>query len=195
RLRRSLLATLMTSIGVPFINAGDERGRSQKGNNNAYCQDNELSWIDWSQCDADMLTFTRQVIALRQSTPELRRTHFFDGAFSLVSGMPDVAWLEGNGSLLCHDEWHDPKRTLFGALLAAAAPLVFLFNRGDLPQKFVIPGSEDSHWQLVYDTSLNQAFPTDQPPLIPGASCLPLKAHSLVCLRLSKGPLGLTLVC
>jgi isoamylase len=195
RLRRSLLATLMTSIGVPFINAGDERGRSQKGNNNAYCQDNELSWIDWSQCDADMLTFTRQIIALRQSTPELRRTNFFDGAFSPVSGMPDVAWLEGNGSLLCHDEWHDPKRTLFGALLAAASPLVFLFNRGDLPQKFVIPGSEESHWQLVYDTSLNQAFPTDQPPLIPGASSLPLKAHSLVCLRLSKGPLGLTLVC
>jgi isoamylase len=195
RLRRSLLATLMTSVGVPFINAGDERGRSQKGNNNAYCQDNELSWIDWTQCDEDMLTFTRQIIALRRSTPELKRTTYFDGTFSPVSGIPDVAWLEGNGSLLCHDEWHDPSRTLFGALLAASSPLVFLFNRGDLPQGFIVPGTKDSHWQLVYDTAQSTAFPTDEPPLIPGASSFPLKAHSLVCLRLAKGMLGLNLAC
>ena len=195
RLRRSLLATLMTSVGVPFINAGDERGRSQRGNNNAYCQDNELSWIDWTHFDEDMLNFTRQIIALRQSTPELKRTTYYDGAFNPVSGMPDVAWLEGNGSLLCHDEWHDPSRTLFGALLAASSPLVFLFNRGDLPQNFVVPGSQDSHWQLVYDTSLSAAFPTDTLPLISGATNLPLKAHSVVCLRLAKGMLGLQLAC
>jgi glycogen operon protein len=185
----------MTSVGVPFISAGDERGRSQKGNNNAYCQDNELSWIDWTQCDEDMLKFTRQIIALRQSTPELKRTTYFDGAFSPVSGMPDVAWLEGNGSLLCHDEWHDPSRTLFGALLAASSPMLYLFNRGDLPQSFVVPGSQDSHWQLVYDTSLSAAFPTEILPLISGASSLPLKAHSIVCLRLERGTLGLELAC
>jgi isoamylase len=195
RLRRSLMATLMTSVGVPFINAGDERGRSQKGNNNAYCQDNELSWIDWTQCDEDMLAFTRQIIALRQSTPELRRSQFFDGAFSPISGMPDVAWLEGNGSLLCHDEWHDPSRTLFGALLAAASPLVFLFNRGDLPQDFIIPGTAETKWGIVYDTAQSPAFPAKKMPLILGGSALPLKAHSLVCLHLAKGPLGLTLAC
>jgi glycogen operon protein len=194
-LRRSLLATLMTSVGVPLINAGDERGRSQKGNNNAYCHDNELNWIDWTQCDEDMLKFTRQIIALRQSTPELKRTRYFDGAFSPVSGIPDVAWLEGNGSLLCHDEWHDPSRTFFGALLAAPSPLVFLFNRGDIPQHFVIPGTQDSHWQLVYDTSQTNAFPAEPLPLILGASSLSLKAHSILCLRLAQGTLGLQMAC
>jgi glycogen operon protein len=142
-----------------------------------------------------MLTFTRQIIALRQSTPELKRTTYFDGTFSPVTGMPDVAWLEGNGSLLCHDEWHDPSRTLFGALLAAASPLVFLFNRGDLPQGFIVPGTKDSLWQLVYDTAQSTAFPIDAAPLIHGASSFPLKAHSLVCLRLAQGMLGLNLAC
>ncbi len=195
KLRRSLMATLMTSVGVPFINAGDERGRTQQGNNNAYCQDNDLSWIDWSVCDDEMLDFTRRIIALRQSTPELRRTQFFDGAFSPITGMPDVTWLEGQGTLLCHDEWHDPSRTMFGAMLAADPPLVFLFNRSDLPQTFVLPGDASRHWTLVYDTAQSPAFPAGDNPPLPGGSMHPLRAHSLVCLRLSAGRLGLSLAC
>lgn len=196
RLRRSLMATLMTSVGVPFINAGDERGRTQKGNNNAYCQDNELSWIDWKSCDEEMLDFTRRIIALRRQTPELKRTEFFNGAFSPVTGMPDVAWLEGNGSLLCHDEWHDPSRTHFGALIAADPPLVFFFNRSDLPQTVVLPSDATSLWSIVYDTAQSPAFVTEESSTpLPGGGPLPLKAHSLVCLRLSKGRLGLKLAC
>jgi glycogen operon protein len=196
RLRRSLMATLMTSVGVPFINAGDERGRTQKGNNNAYCQDNELSWIDWKSCDEEMLDFTRRIIALRRQTPELKRTEFFNGAFSPVTGMPDVAWLEGNGSLLCHDEWHDPSRTHFGALIAADPPLVFFFNRSDLPQTVVLPSDATSLWSIVYDTAQSPAFVTEESSMpLPGGGPLPLKAHSLVCLRLSKGRLGLKLAC
>ncbi len=192
---RSLMATLMTSIGVPFINAGDERGRSQKGNNNAYCQDNDLSWIDWTNCDEDMLDFTRRVISLRRNTPELKRSQYFDGAFNPVSGMPDVVWLEGQGTRLCHDEWHDPSRNIFGAMISADPPLVYLFNRGDLTQAFILPGDDSTLWSTVYDTAQSPAFPTEVTPGLNGGSALPLKAHSLVCLKLSGGRLGLTLVC
>lgn len=194
RLRRSLLATLMTSVGVPFLMAGDERGRTQKGNNNAYCQDNELSWIDWSQADEEMLAFTRQLIALRRQAPELRRREFFDGIVNPLTGLPDVAWLEGQGTLLCHHEWHDPSRTLFGALLSAASPMVFLFNRGDLPQSFLLPGDEEVTWSIIYDTAQSPAFVEDAAAMS-GGGAFPLKSHSMVCLRLMSGTLRLLLAC
>lgn len=195
RLRRSLLATMMTSLGVPFLTAGDERGRTQKGNNNAYCQDNELSWVDWAQTDAEMLNFTQQIIRLRQTTPELRRRDFFDGVFNPVSGLPDVSWLEGQGTLLCHDEWHDPARTIFGALVDAKVPLLFLFNRGDLPQSFLLPGAGEVQWRLVYDTALTPAFVTESSSVHHGGVDFPLQSHSVVCLKLASGDLRLLLAC
>jgi glycogen operon protein len=188
---RSLMATLMTSVGVPFINAGDERGRTQQGNNNAYCQDSEISWVDWSACDEQMLDFTRRVIALRRSTPELRRTQFFDGAYNPVTGLPDVVWLEGQGSLLCHDEWHDSSRTVFGAIISADPPLVFLFNRGETPQVFMLPGDAQCRWETVYDTARNPSFPIGDELPLQGGRNHALKAHSLVCLRLAAGRLEL----
>jgi glycogen operon protein len=192
---RSLMATLMTSVGVPFINAGDERGRTQQGNNNAYCQDSEISWVDWSTCDEQMLDFTRRIIALRRSTPELRRTHFFDGAYNPVTGLPDVVWLEGQGSLLCHDEWHDPSRTVFGAIISADPPLVFLFNRGEMPQVFKLPGDAQCRWDIVYDTARSPSFPNGAELLLQGGRHHLLKAHSLVCLRLAAGRLELPVAC
>jgi glycogen operon protein len=185
------MATLMTSVGVPFINAGDERGRTQQGNNNAYCQDSEISWVDWSACDEQMLDFTRRVIALRRSTPELRRTQFFDGAYNPVTGLPDVVWLEGQGSLLCHDEWHDSSRTVFGAIISADPPLVFLFNRGETPQVFMLPGDAQCRWETVYDTARNPSFPIGDELPLQGGRNHALKAHSLVCLRLAAGRLEL----
>jgi glycogen operon protein len=192
---RSLMATLMTSVGVPVINAGDERGRTQQGNNNAYCQDSEISWVDWSACDEQMLDFTRRIIALRRSTPELRRTHFFDGAYNPVTGLPDVVWLEGQGSLLCHDEWHDPSRTVFGAIISADPPLVFLFNRGEMPQVFKLPGDAQCRWDIVYDTARSPSFPNGAELLLQGGRHHLLKAHSLVCLRLAAGRLELPVAC
>ncbi len=188
RLRRSLMATLMTSIGVPFINAGDERGRTQKGNNNAYCQDNELSWLDWSTCDEAMLDFTRRIIALRKEHPSLRRTQYFDGVMNPTTGLADVTWLEGDASLLCHEEWHDPKRAFFGALMDGSPPLLLLFNRGELPQKFLLPGSEETLWSVVFDTSLPAGFIEADSRLIEGGVAFQIKASTLVCLRLNEGP-------
>jgi glycogen operon protein len=195
RLRRSLMATLLTSVGVPFITAGDERGRSQNGNNNAYCQDNALSWMDWSACDAEMLAFTRSMIALRRAHPEFRRVEFFDGQWSPVTGLPDVAWLEGNGSLLCHDEWHDPSRVTFGALLSGHPPFVLIFNGGGLPCEFVLPGNEDTHWTLTFDTGESPAFPTELLPTIQGGAAFTVNGHSVVCLRITSGGIGLAQVC
>ena len=188
RLRRSLLATLLTSVGVPFINAGDERGRSQKGNNNAYCQDNDLSWIDWSVCDEEMLDFTTRIIALRKSLVSLRRTQFFDGQINPTTGLADVSWLEGDASMLCHEEWHDPKRSFFGALLDGQPSLLMLYNRGDLPQSFVLPGSAETVWSVVFDTSMVPGFVEPDSRLIEGGVPFQIKASSMACLQLNEGP-------
>jgi len=187
RLRRSLMATLMTSIGIPFINAGDERGRTQKGNNNAYCQDNDLSWMDWSTCDVEMLEFTKQIIAFRKSMNSLRRAHFFNGSVDPSTGLADVTWLEGDASMLCHDEWHDPRRSFFGALLDGKPALLLLFNRGDLPQTFALPGDKDTLWSVIFDTGMSPAFVPVDSRRHEGDSPFQIKASSMACLRLIKG--------
>lgn len=187
RLRRSLLATLMTSVGVPFLCAGDEIGRTQHGNNNAYCQDNPGSWLDWKHADPEMLEFSRRLIDLRRRTPAFRRRQFFDGQMNPGSGLPDVTWLAGGGELLCHEEWHDPARAVFGALLDAAPPLLLLFNRGSEAREFRLPGSRKTAWSVVFDTSRSPAFPATETPQA-GDADFPLPGHSLVCLRLRRGP-------
>ncbi len=191
RLRRSLLATLFTSIGVPFITAGDERGRTQRGNNNAYCQDNEISWLDWAHCDEEMLSFTQQIIAFRKKHPEFHRAEFFNGQWNPVTGLPDVAWLDGKGHLLSHDQWHDPARTCFGALVSGQPPQVLIFNRGPLAAEFILPGTAETQWTLVFDTGEIPAFPAELLPPTEGGSAFPVNGHSLVCLRVSSGGIGL----
>jgi glycogen operon protein len=194
RLRRSLMATLLTSVGVPFITAGDERGRTQRGNNNAYCQDNEISWLNWAACDEEMLSFTRQMIAFRARHPEFHRADFFDGKWSPVTGLPDVAWLDGAGGLLSHDQWHDPGRACFGALISGHPPQVLIFNRSPLACDFTLPGTAETLWTLVFDTGETPAFPTELLPPLEGGAAFPVNGHSLVCLRVSSGGIGLTRV-
>lgn len=188
RLRRSLMASLMTSVGVPFINAGDERGRTQQGNNNAYCQDSKLSWMDWTECDAEMLDFTRKLIALRKSIGSLHRSQFFDGVPHPQTTLADVTWLEGDSSLLCHDEWHNPKRCSFGALLDGEPPLLLLFNRGDQAQNFSLPGDGKTVWSTVFDTSLVPGFAKSGALRFKGGKTWPIKPNSMACLRLEQGP-------
>jgi isoamylase len=195
RLRRSMLATLMTSVGVPFVTAGDELGRTQHGNNNAYCQDNEISWVDWSQADAEMLDFTQRVIALRKAHPELRRRQFFDGQIDPSTGLADVTWLDGTGGLLCHEEWHDPERKIFGAVLRCQLPWLFLFNQGELPQLFHLPTGRDVHWRLIYDTGDSPPFADRQTALIPGGDKFTLNGSTVVCLQLAAGKLKLPQSC
>ncbi len=121
RVKRNLLATLAFSQGVPMLTAGDEMGRTQMGNNNAYCQDNEISWVDWNLDGAKtaMLEFTRQILSLRKQYPSLRRDAFFTG--KTEGSLPDVIWLDGTGRELSEAKWRDPERRTLGVVMRPTA--------------------------------------------------------------------------
>ncbi len=111
--KRNFLVTLFLSQGVPMIVAGDESGRTQGGNNNAYCQDNEVSWMDWQHADTDLLDFTRKLIHFRKNHPVLRRRDWFQGLPVLHSGLQDIAWFLPDGTEMTEDNWmHDFAKSL-----------------------------------------------------------------------------------
>ena len=194
KLRRGMIATMMCSLGVPFLTAGDERGRTQRGNNNAYCQDSDISWLDWSKDDEEMLDFTRRMIAFRRIHGRFRRRAYFDGQTNPSTGLRDVTWLEDDGSLLCHEEWHNHSRCCFGALFdadeAGSSPLLLIFNNSKAAQPFLLPGSEDTRWTLVFDTGLSPSFPTSTPRQYAGAESHLLLGRSIACLKLTAGRCG-----
>ena len=124
RLRRrgaaNLMATLCLSNGVPMITAGDERGRTQRGNNNPYCQDNETSWVDWRPDDAwlDVYEITKAALRLRREHPALRQRHWFEGRPTIRGGPKDLAWLHPEGREMTGDDWHDHTLTTFGMFVS-----------------------------------------------------------------------------
>ncbi len=123
RMRRNFLATLAFSQGVPMLSHGDELGRTQRGNNNAYCHDGPLTWIDWrlSERDRELLRFARLVFLLRRQHPVLRRRSFFSGRPLAKGAMKDVMWLRAEGGEMRDHDWHDPERRALGMLLAGEA--------------------------------------------------------------------------
>jgi glycogen operon protein len=123
RQMRNLMATLLLSQGVPMIVAGDEMGRTQLGNNNAYCQDNEISWLDWTaNADArNQLEFTRYVVDLRQRHPVLRRRRFFFGRQVHGANIRDIMWLRPDGQEMTDDEWTAGYQRCLGMLLNGQA--------------------------------------------------------------------------
>ena len=167
RQRRNLLLTLALSQGVPMISGGDEVGRTQQGNNNAYCHDSSLSWTDWTPTleRQAFLEFAQQVFRLRASQPVLRHKKFLAGR---TAGRTDVLWLRPDGQEMSGDDWSDDNRRVLGVLLdgqgiadvdAQGRPitgdtLVFLFNAADEDAAFLLPSfAQGTHWQLVIDTS------------------------------------------
>jgi len=170
RQQRNFLATLIFSQGVPMLTAGDEFGRSQNGNNNPYCQDNELSWLDWDgpAFDHPLLTFTRRLIQLRQKHPVFRRRRFFQGRQIRGSEIKDVMWLKPNGHEMSEEEWSHGFARCLGMLLAGAAlpdvdarnrPLrdenfLLLFNAHHEPIPFMLPQLDNGHrWRALLDTT------------------------------------------
>ncbi len=129
RLRRALLATLLLAQGTPMLLAGDERGRTQHGNNNAYCQDNETSWLDWTRTDDGLVGFVARLTELRRTFPALHLDRWLadDGP---GEGARDVRWLTPAGRTMTVDDWHDMSRHCFGARLTpnGGPPLLVLFN-------------------------------------------------------------------
>ncbi len=134
--RRCAAANLMVSLclsnGVPMITAGDERGRTQRGNNNAYCQDNETSWIDWSAGDAwlDVYELTRAALRLRRKHPALRQRHWFEGRPTMDGGPKDLAWLHPSGREMTADDWHDDSLSTL-AMFVLGTPLRSPGPRGE----------------------------------------------------------------
>jgi glycogen operon protein len=138
RQQRNLLATLVLSEGVPLLLAGDELGRTQQGNNNAYCQDNEIGWIDWSAADRPLAGFVADLCRLRRDLPLLRRTRFFTGG--------EVAWLRPDGAPMTGADWANPDARAV-ALVGAGEAL--LINAWWEPLTFELP---DGRWSVVLDT-------------------------------------------
>jgi glycogen operon protein len=151
RLQRALIATVMLSQGTPMLAAGQECGHSQAGNNNAYCQDNETSWIDWSGADEDLIAFTSRVAALRRTALPL--AHRWYSGHPDALGLHDLAWMEPDGTPVQGEAWRDERRSLaclIGRPGRARAPLLLLVNPEPQPCWFRLPAGV---WQTLLDTS------------------------------------------
>lgn len=168
---RNLLATLLFAQGTPMLLAGDEFGRTQHGNNNAYCQDNELSWVDWSLDDEglELAAFCQRLIALRQSYPILRRQRFLVGHYNEELDVKDVTWLAPDGSEMSEENWHDEEARCMGMLMdgraqpsgvkrsGADATLLLLLNAGHEGGEFRLPEVHGGrHWLCLIDTHTTQ---------------------------------------
>ena len=167
--KRNFLATLLLSQGVPMLCGGDEMGRTQGGNNNAYCQDNEISWLHWDldERDRDLLEFTRGVATLRREHPVFRRRHFFQGRKIRGSELEDIRWLRPDGREMEDEEWNSDVRS-FGILLGGDAMMewdeqgervtddtfLLLFNGAPEPVAFSLAATPTpANWEVVVDTS------------------------------------------
>jgi len=171
---RNFLTTLFLSQGVPMLPGGDERGRTQNGNNNAYCQDNEISWLNWERDEkqTQLLEFTRKLIQLRRDHPVFRRPKFFQGRRIRGSEIRDVMWFNPGGSEMSEEEWASPFVRCLGMLLSGdtmdvlnfeGEPIrddtfLLLINAHYEPIPFVLPGQEHIEWQLILDTMETDGF-------------------------------------
>jgi glycogen operon protein len=161
RQMRNLLATLFFSQGVPMLQAGDEFARTQRGNNNAYCQDNEISWVDWRlrSVNRDLLRFVQLLARLRRRYVEFRRETFLKGAASRV-GVKDVTWLNVGGTEMKQGEWQDGNLRTLGIWFSKRnnweGRLLLLVNAGESAQTFVLPAAPaDEPWIRQFDTALD----------------------------------------
>ena len=121
---RNMLATLILSRGTPMLLGGDEFGRSQRGNNNSYCQDNEISWVDWQgmgEEERELAEFVRKLIMIRRALPMLRRGRFLSGAYDEELGVKDVTWLTPAAEEMKEENWNDPNARCMGVLLDGRA--------------------------------------------------------------------------
>lgn len=158
RQARNFLATLICSKGVPFLLSGDERLRTQQGNNNGYCQDNELSWIPWNDSPeaVALREFVKRLLALRRESSILRRKSFFDGEPLPGNGIPDICWLRPDGKPKESIDWEADKPGSFAVLINGdeeGASLLLLFNARHQTRDFHFPKSPRCHWILVADTT------------------------------------------
>ncbi len=190
---RNMLATLLLSQGVPMLLSGDECRRTQRGNNNAYCQDNSLSWFDWKlvRKHDDLVRFCRALIAFRKAEPTVRQTEFLTGRPRRPGGLPDASWYGPAGEPI---DWQQDSRSLM-LLLAAAPPrglleppgyhVLLLLHTGESVQEFRLPGpARRLAWSLFVDTGAEapgDVYPELDGPPPPGGGAVLLEGRSLRC--------------
>jgi isoamylase len=202
RQKRNLLATLLLSQGVPMLCGGDEISRSQQGNNNAYCQDNEISWHDW-QLDKNrekLLSFVKSLIHLRLEHPLLRRRKFFQGRRIRGTDIKDITWLRADGQVMSDEDWEASWVRCIGVLLAGEVPsemdekgdtlkddtLLVLLNSYHEPVPFALPASlVDAKWEVIVGTNTTEF--TQGGPLREEKMPLEVAGRSVVMLRLRLG--------
>ena len=192
----NMMATLCLSNGVPMITAGDERGRTQRGNNNAYCQDNETSWVDWSAEDAwlDVYEVTKTALRLRRDHPALRQRHWFEGRPTIKGGPKDLAWLHPSGREMREEDWYDHDLRTIG-MFVSGAPLrapgakgeqqvdrsfMLWFNSGWLPQAVHLP---ENDWVQRGEVVLSTDVKLDEGARVEAGDRLSIGRRSVVVLR------------
>jgi isoamylase len=203
RQRRNFLTTLLISQGVPMLLGGDEFGRTQNGNNNAYCQDNELSWFHWEKWDENqkaLFEFTRRLIQLRHQHPVFRRPKFFQGRRIRGSQIKDVMWFNPGGNEMSEKDWSLPLARCLGMMLSGdtidvlafqGEPIrddtfLFLMNAHYETISFLLPGEENIEWQLLLDTANESGF-LAEPKSFPSGDELPVIDRGVCLLKLSAG--------
>jgi isoamylase len=197
RQRRNFLTTLFISQGVPMLLGGDEFGRSQNGNNNTYCQDNEISWLNWEKRNEKqnvLFEFTRRLIQLRHKHPVFRRPKFFQGRRIRGSEIKDVMWFNPGGNEMSEEDWSLPFARCLGMMLSGDTidvlnfqgdpirddTFLFLINAHYETISFLLPGQEHIEWQLLLDTATESGFLAgpksfasgDELPMIDRGACL-----------------------
>ena len=184
---RNLVATLLLSQGTPMLLAGDELGRTQLGNNNAYCQDSPLSWVDWSHVDEDLHAFVRLLLRLRRTYPVLHRGRFFTGQRHPGTTIKDVAWITPEGTEMTQADWSLPFARSLGILLggdpsASQGPessVIILMNAHVEAVTYTLPSTERGIWVGLLDT----AEPGGQPVGLASQKQFTVKPHSLAVLE------------
>jgi glycogen operon protein len=198
---RNLLATLLLSTGTPMMVAGDEMWRTQRGNNNAYCLDNEVSWVDWERTDAGeaLLGFTQRLIDLRAGSPALRQPEFFEGR-TTPSGNPDLVWFRPDGQEMAETDWFDEGRRTLGMFIDGSHCLsrtrdgelvsddswLLLMHAGADPITVTLPHERyGPSYEPFLDTTTPDGSPADPTGVLPGSK-LTLEPRSLVLLRMPR---------
>jgi glycogen operon protein len=199
RQKRNFLATFFLSQGIQMLLAGDEIGRTQQGNNNAYCQDNEISWVDWNldRSRLDLLEFTRRLIRLVHKHPDFRRRHFFQGRKIRGSEVKDLTWFRPDGKEMTDEDWNNPFARSIGLRLAGDAideiddrgnrivddTFLILLSAHHEPVSFILPTQRSKmRWDLVLDT--REVTGRRRYRLLRGGEPYQLEARSLALFRL-----------
>ncbi|HKQ74446.1 MAG TPA: glycogen debranching protein GlgX [Blastocatellia bacterium] len=202
RQRRNFIATLALSQGVPMLQGGDEIGRTQSGNNNAYCQDNEISWLDWDLDEPreQLFEFTSLMTRLFHEHPVLRRRKFFQGRRIRGSQISDLAWFNAHGAEMSEEDWNDPRARSIALRLAGDAieevdqygnritddTLLIVMSAEPEPLPFTLPAHRSGvEWELMLDTRLPLGAP-DTPVTLGGGDVYEMEARSLALFRLRK---------